>query len=462
MSSFKRRTPIKVSSTNSSTVSEKPNSSQNLNPTSNVTADSQLLSGLSSIDDILGLNGLPRGHTLLFRTPDPHSAWGLMISRYALAQGLVAGDAVAVIAQEDDAKDLISGCMWTSDAIDAISADTDDVDPEMEPEGGVKIAWRYSKMKQFSTTVPKRGSHGGVDQESATFDLTLRIPASVVSHSQNVGQLVTIPIPQNQPSKVSACDSVLESVYKLTRELNNPITDGSARRAIRIVIPDLGSSSWGDLQPTQLIRFLHALRGLLRGTSAAAFITLSSTLSDDNWGGPGWAGKLSHISDGCITLAGFGDDPTASLSFPTHHGLVRISSSPSPGMLRAPSISRSILRGMTSSGPHGGGENNLAFRCTRRRLVIETMHLGAEGGVGARQTTAPTDINVQPESTPINYTHPTVPGESARVSISLDSVASNSTDASQPVQGSSKAEKNAKPKARRVVFQSDKPEIYDF
>lgn len=169
------------------------------------------------------------------------------------------------------------------------------------------------------------------------------------------------------------------------------------------------------------------------------------------------------------------DDPTASLSFPTHHGLVRVSSSPSPGTLRAPSISRSILRGMTSSGippisilriqtnpiligPHGGGENNLAFRCTRRRLVIETMHLGAEGGVGARQTSAPADINVQPEPIPAKHTHPVAPAESARVSIALDGV----TSAPQLSQESSKVEKSAKPKARRVVFQSDKPEIYDF
>jgi hypothetical protein len=112
-----------------------------------------------------------------------------------------------------------------------------------------------------------------------------------------------------------------------------------------------------------------ALRGILRGTAAAAFITLSTTVSGDTWGGPGWAGKLAHVSDGCITLAGFSgtslgyltcnltllqstlvDDPIASLSFPNHHGLVKVSSSPAPGTLRAPSITRSILRGMTSSG----------------------------------------------------------------------------------------------------------------
>lgn len=34
----------------------------------------------------------------------------------------------------------------------------------------------------------------------------------------------------------------------------------------------------------------------------------------------------------------------------------------------------------------GGGENNLGFRCTRRRFVIETLHLDVEGGVSERRT----------------------------------------------------------------------------
>jgi len=39
------------------------------------------------------------------------------------------------------------------------------------------------------------------------------------------------------------------------------------------------------------------------------------------------------------------------------------------------------------SGWTGGGENNLAFKCTRKRFVIETHHLDVEGGVGERRTT---------------------------------------------------------------------------
>jgi hypothetical protein len=38
------------------------------------------------------------------------------------------------------------------------------------------------------------------------------------------------------------------------------------------------------------------------------------------------------------------------------------------------------------SGSSGGRENNIAFKCTRKRLVFETHHLDAEGGVGERRT----------------------------------------------------------------------------
>ncbi|KAG8708223.1 hypothetical protein FRC08_000055 [Ceratobasidium sp. 394] len=448
MSSFKRRTPSKASS-----ASKAPTGDSNPDQPPPPTAEPSLLSGLTSLDDLLGFNGLPRGHALLIRTPDPHSAWGLMLSRYSLAQGLVSGDAVVVIAREDDAKDLIAGCMWTSDAVDDVSADAEDADPDVEPEGGVKIAWRYAKMKQFSTTIPKRAtSRTGLNQESAAFDLTMRIPTDVVAHSQQIGQLTTIPLPETYASNNSPCHSILNHIQKLIQEIRSESATPT-RRAVRIVIPDLGNPAWGDLQPQDLVRFLLALRSLLRGTSAAAFITLCSTLSADSWGGPGWPGKLSHLSDGCITFAGFGDDPTAPLSFPTHHGLVKISASPSPGTLRAPSISKSVLRGMNSSGPHGGGENNLAFRCTRKRLIIETMHLGAEGGVGARQTAPPPNAAIQLDSHP----HPAPkPTESARINIALDNGPNLTVEASQ------EGTKTSKKGQRRVLFQSDKPEIYDF
>ncbi|CAE6474406.1 unnamed protein product [Rhizoctonia solani] len=337
MSSFKRRAPAKATTTNIS----QPGSDNNPKSLPEPTTAPSLLSGLSSIDDILGLNGLPAGQVLLVRTPDLHSAWGPMLARYFIAQGLVSGEPIALVSAEDQAEELLSGCMWTSDEVVTASLDQEVQDPDIQPDEGIKIAWRYEKMKQFSTTVPRRSG----DQESAAFDLTLRIPTELRAQSRSIGQLINVPLTE---SSSPICDAVLANIRKLLQELN--IVDSPSRRAIRIIIPDLGSPEWGDIQQTQLIRFLLALRGLIRGTSAAAFITLSSTVSGDNWGGNGWAGKLSHVTDGCISLAGFGGDPLSSMSFRNHHGLVKLSSAPSHGTLRAPSISRSVLRGMINSG----------------------------------------------------------------------------------------------------------------
>ncbi|CUA70817.1 elongator complex protein 4 [Rhizoctonia solani] len=448
MSSFKRRAPAKATTTNISQPGSDNNPKSLLEPT---TAPS-LLSGLSSIDDILGLNGLPAGQVLLVRTPDLHSAWGSMLARYFIAQGLVSGEPIALVSAEDEAEELLSGCMWTSDEVVTASLDQEVQDPDVQPDEGIKIAWRYEKMKQFSTTVPRRSG----DQESAAFDLTLRVPTERLAQSRSVGQLINIPLIENSSP---ICDTVLANIRKLLQELN--VVGSPSRRAIRIIIPDLGGPEWGDIQQTQLIRFLLALRGLIRGTSAAAFITLSSMVAGDNWGGNGWAGKLSHVTDGCISLAGFGGDPLSSMSFPNHHGLVKVSSTPSHGTLRAPSISRSVLRGMINSGPHGGGENNLAFRCTRRKLVIETMHLGAEGGIGARQTSAPTGTEVLDSSAAPG---PSSESKPARVAIAFDDGETKKGvgEATAGTNESTGVKKPAKTKQKRVLFQPDRPEIYDF
>jgi hypothetical protein len=96
------------------------------------------------------------------------------------------------------------------------------------------------------------------------------------------------------------------------------------------------------------------------------------------------------------------------------------------------------------------------------------MHLGAEGGIGARQTTGPTGSEVPDSSTTTAPTETEFSaGESkpARVTIAFDDggeakegtyVTMNNTEESEG------QKKKAKPKGKRVLFQSDKPEIYDF
>lgn len=76
-------------------------------------------------------------------------------------------------------------------------------------------------------------------------------------------------------------------------------------------------------------------------------------------------------------------NPALAGLFPGHHGLVQTLRLPAPHTLLAPSDKFSQLRGLYA------GENNLAFRCTRKRLLFETLHLDVEGGPGERRTPAP-------------------------------------------------------------------------
>ncbi|KAH9019686.1 hypothetical protein EDB85DRAFT_2075794 [Lactarius pseudohatsudake] len=119
---------------------------------------------------------------------------------------------------------------------------------------------------------------------------------------------------------------------------------------IRICISLLGSPGWGDLQPKVVLYFAYSLRTLLR--------------------------RYPHAC--------------ASVSLPPNIPL------PAPHSLIPASDRSSTLRGISSvSGWTGGGEDNLGFKRTRKRFVIETHHLDVEGGVGERRTT-PAGITWKP------------------------------------------------------------------
>lgn len=188
---------------------------------------------------------------------------------------------------------------------------------------------------------------------------------------------------------------------------------------------------------------------------ACFFVTLPSYLSQDSWGGPGWSQKLGWLSDGCITLRSFSGtkncfsprlleeitassaDPALLSIFPSHHGLIDIHTLPSLNSLVPPSDKFSELRGLSTS-ETGGGENNLAFKCTRKRFAIETLHLDMEGGVNERRTTAPSEPRIAKAMK--------MPA-AATVEVSVED--------SKPAIVKKKGKKS-------VAFQSDRPDLYDF
>jgi len=114
-----------------------------------------------------------------------------------------------------------------------------------------------------------------------------------------------------------------------------------------------------------------------------------------------WTSRLGWNVDALIELRGFGgefqavharrwlmpDDPTLPPLFHPLHGLISLPVLPTMHHLLPPSFKHSSLLGLAgTAGAGGAGENNLGFRLKRKRFVVETVHLGIEGGTGERRT----------------------------------------------------------------------------
>lgn len=105
----------------------------------------------------------------------------------------------------------------------------------------------------------------------------------------------------------------------------------------------------------------------------------------------------------------------------------------------------------------------------RKRFTFETLHLDLEGGVGERRTTPATSATILDEVNHVGHHHenPSANGQTqlssgaAKVEVRMENVPQlgTSSDASAPV--ADPPQKKIKPK-KRVAFQSDRPDLYDF
>ncbi|KAJ4486367.1 PAXNEB-domain-containing protein [Lentinula aciculospora] len=429
--------------------------------------------GIPSLDDILG-GGLPLSCSLVVAAPDPHSSYGELVQKTFVSQGLACKQDVLVVGGNQDALDWVKGCMWFRSSTSSSEESTEDQKPNDE-EQKIKIAWRYEQMKQFQTTVE---SASNSEEFCRTFDLTTRVPSSTIEKALKDGKLMicdvldtfgTIPSSKSNPlvQKVLVC--IEEALSQRSSKMSNT--------PLRICILRLGSYAWGDLRSQDILLFLYNLRSLLRRNPlACASISLDSCVSTDAWGVPGWIQKLGWMCDSLITLDAFTTNPSLSTLFPSHHGMVRIHTLPSPHTLLPPSDRFSTLRGLSASAAEGGnssGENNLAFKCTRKRLIFETMHLDVEGGVGERRTTpAPTttvlDNGSHVSTVPVSKT--AVASIEVKVELEpLPEVKAGSNELSSYDNiGTSVVEEAQAPKPRlkkskkTVAFRSDRPDLYDF
>ncbi len=139
-----------------------------------------------------------------------------------------------------------------------------------------------------------------------------------------------------------------------------------------------------------------------------------------------------------------------------------------PGSDRSSTL-RGLSASSSSSSSGGVGENNLAFKCTRRRLVFETFHLDVEGGVGERRTTPATGSSALGSEHDGHWQDPTASEDVRAGGGSSSSSRNNDLEAprgdlqiQKPSTDNSTGGKTQKKVRRKVGFQTDKPDIYDF
>lgn len=241
-----------------------------------------LSSGIPSLDDVLG-GGIPLGTTCAVLAPDGHSAWGRLVERYLIAQGLAAGQDVVLVGGEGAGlRELVRGCMWVDEGVVLAShgegqggageQDSDAEGLEVDDGNRTRIAWRYDKMKRFQTSVAGRptgaggrrrfdGVHGAradpmSNDPAANFshalNLTQSIPLSVVEAAEASGQITYLAVDElgddaGPSSPFAPMCSLLQRLEGVLQERGGLHKEaGGERKAVRVVLHDMGELSWGD------------------------------------------------------------------------------------------------------------------------------------------------------------------------------------------------------------------------
>lgn len=138
--SFKRRIPSKQATSYTGT---------RVSPSSPSTI--LVSTGIPSLDDILG-GGMPLSCSLAILAPDNHSAYGELVQKYFVSQGIASGQQVCIV--DDDGLSFAKDCMWMPVGSSTNSFGVnDDEEKSVQSDERIKIAWRYERMKHFQTTV---------------------------------------------------------------------------------------------------------------------------------------------------------------------------------------------------------------------------------------------------------------------------------------------------------------------
>lgn len=94
---------------------------------------------------------MPLSCSLAILAPDSQSAYGELVQKYFVAQGISNGHKVCII--HEDALSFVTECMWMPASRSSHPVPIMDEGDVVQTGEKIKIAWRYEQMKKFETTV---------------------------------------------------------------------------------------------------------------------------------------------------------------------------------------------------------------------------------------------------------------------------------------------------------------------
>lgn len=298
--------------------------------------------GTSSLDHLLaGHVGLPLGTSLLVQEQGTTDFAGILL-RYYAAEGLVQGHHVHVLGFPE-------AWRYELPALAAADSKRKTVQVVRPDEQKMKIAWRYEALGNTHLQ-RSREEESGAATFCHSFDLAKRLAPGDIK-----GTLHSYPSMDPRTMSLDAPASPGSYLTAFIKTIQGRIISAGPSATHRVIIPSLLSPTLfppSSCQPSEVLRFLHALRALLRqySTQVTALVTLPISLFPRSNGLTRW---MELLSDGVIELIPLPANPGAPPPSSGNGGSK--SEDKSQGLLRVHSLPIYHEKG-------GGGAENNHFR----------------------------------------------------------------------------------------------------
>jgi len=294
--------------------------------------------GIPDLDTLLG-GGLPIG-TLLLVEEDYRGSYAKLILKYFLAEGVYHRHGIHLSSLTQDPDSIIHN-------LPGFSENEQNKQEEKKEDEKMTIAWRYQNKPTESSST---------NEAKHSFNLLVPIPKDTLNQCDIASCDLSEP---SVPELKSV--GLLRNLHDYCRDkgflIQGPPQEGK-KNIVRIGVHSLADILWEE-SVTQVLRFLLALKSLLRSCYGIAIVTVPPTLYQNN---VDIRNSIEDVSDYVISLKSFDAEDTVNPAYKDYHGIISVEKIGSIGVLTPP--------------PHLlKDDNELVFKSRRNRFLIEKFHL---------------------------------------------------------------------------------------